>query len=648
MRSFTSNRNSLSLLLLLLLCLTGCFQQDGNSNRSTVLHWIEDKSGAMEFDEVREKSLSTQWNRSETNILNFGFTSSAYWLNLTFENNKEVSASLLLEAAFPLHDSIDVYFMEGGDVVSTYRSGDQYPFSQRPLKHRNFLFPHTLEPKAKLRAIVRVQSSDTMYLPLKIWDSNEFFTRDQNEVMWLGICFGLLSIMLFYNLFLYLLTKNESYFYYVCYTAAIIYLQMTQKGLGYQYFWSDKAFFNQISATLTVYITILASSVFIWKFLGLNKKEHAKTILFFKSFSWLALIGIISNGVMIAVGKLIVPYQLMIISTATLGTIATVVVLVILIQLSMRGNDSARIISLAWAFLLTGSALFALGRLGVQIPMMLSENAMLVGSSIEAALISFALARYLKVEREARLYAQELALYNERRAREAQESLLLLREKATQQLEHQVQERTKKLEIAMQNLTIANHKLDNLSRIDSLTGLSNRRNFDQEFNEAWSICSESNQPISLLMADIDHFKSINDTYGHLFGDQCLIKVGEILSECVNQPEYLAARFGGEEFIIMLPGTNAREARIISERIREDIEQLRLSYQGKTVSFTISVGVSCITPTSDTSFVDLNEKADQALYAAKENGRNQVVVDDLSYESACATLDPLNRPRCLEM
>jgi len=259
--------------------------------------------------------------------------------------------------------------------------------------------------------------------------------------------------------------------------------------------------------------------------------------------------------------------------------------------------------------------------------MVFTENAMLIGATFEAALISFALARHIKDEREARMLAQELALSNERKTREAQNSLLKLQERTTQQLEDEVKERTQKLEVAMKSLTIANHKLDSLSRLDALTGLSNRRNFDQEFNEEWLICSEQKQPMSLLMADIDHFKNLNDTYGHLFGDQCLIKVAEILKSCVYQPKHLAARFGGEEFIIMLPNTDSKAAALIAELIRFEIEKLRVSFQGQQVFFTISIGVSSIIPSPATSFIDLNENADQALYQAKEGGRNRVAVAD---------------------
>jgi len=116
---------------------------------------------------------------------------------------------------------------------------------------------------------------------------------------------------------------------------------------------------------------------------------------------------------------------------------------------------------------------------------------------------------------------------------------------------------------------------------------------------------------------------LNDTYGHLFGDQCLIKVAEVLNRCVNRPRDLAARFGGEEFIIMLPNTDASGAFAIAEDVRQNIENIRLYHEEIQVKFTISIGISTMIPSEKASFIDLNENADQALYSAKEGGRNKV-------------------------
>ena len=602
--------NTLPLLLALLFLLCGCFQQESNLEKSPTLSWIEDKSGTMTFEEVLKKDLSTEWDHGEVRYPNFGFTKSAVWLSLPFENLQNSHSPKLIEVAFPLHDSIEVYFLDQNKVIKEYHTGDQFSFSERPLKHRNFLFPLTLAPKQKLRALIRIQSTDTLYLPVKVWESNDFFAQDQNEILILGLFFGFLMIMLVYNLFLYFSTGRSSYIYYVFFTASIIFLQLTQKGFGYQYIWSSAPFFNYISVPLTNFAALLTSLVFIINFLNLDKTVHPKTILTFKLLIGVVAQGVIWTGSILITNTLLISYDILLLSTVAVIVFATVVVMVMLLNLACRGHKAAQIISLAWTVLIVGSALFALGRFGISMSMLFTENAMLIGSTLEATLISLGLATHIKKEREARMNAQD--------------RLLDLKEITTQQLEEQVQERTQKLETAMQNLTEANQQLDNLSRVDSLTELSNRRNFDQEFNESWLSCARSKHPISLLMADIDQFKMINDAYGHLFGDQCLIKVGEVLKKCVNRPRDLAARFGGEEFIIMLPNTSGEGAALVAESIRHGIEELSLYHEDKEIKFTISIGISTIIPSAKTSFIDLNENADQALYLAKKGGRNRSV------------------------
>ena len=597
-----------------------------------MMHWLEDTSGTMTLNEVTSKGLSTDWSEVPRASPNFGFTDSTVWLSMPFENPHDMSTSMLLEVAFPLHDKVNVYLVDGNEVVTTFLTGDQYPFSQRPVQHRNYLFPYTLAPKEKLRALVRIQTSDAMYLPVKVWEANKFFAEDQHQILLIGLFFGFLSIMLVYNLLLYFSTQHRSYLYYVWYTASIIYLQLTQKGMGFQYIWSNDLLFNHSSVLFANYLLLISSLFFILNFLGLNKAQYPKIITTFRFFIGVSSVAFTATAAMIVTSFYPVSYQGLIITTVVLGVSITLVVMGVLLRLSLRGNSSAQLLLVAWLSLLVGICLFALGRVGVPMPMWLSENAMMIGSTFEAALISFALARHIKQEREARMSAQQLALTKERQASEAQNELLALQKDTTQQLEREVQERTQKLQAAMHELTAANHKLDNLARLDSLTGLSNRWNFDEAFKAAWAKNQQLRQPMSLLMADIDHFKKINDTYGHLFGDQCLMKVAKILKLCVGQSSNLAARFGGEEFIIMLPNTGSKNAAIVGERVRSNIEKISIMHEGKPVQFTISIGISTVIPSVDIAGASLNERADQALYQAKESGRNRVVAIDSSSES----------------
>jgi diguanylate cyclase (GGDEF)-like protein len=154
---------------------------------------------------------------------------------------------------------------------------------------------------------------------------------------------------------------------------------------------------------------------------------------------------------------------------------------------------------------------------------------------------------------------------------------------------------------------------------DSLTSLANRRFFIDFLEKAMSFAKRHEQPLSVIMADLDNFKSLNDTYGHQAGDQVLVAFAEAMQASIRR-EDLAARFGGEEFILMLPGTALKEATILAERLRESLE--KLVFPPLTTRVTASFGIATYRP--DDTFETLVKRADEALYAAKAAGRNRVM------------------------
>jgi len=157
---------------------------------------------------------------------------------------------------------------------------------------------------------------------------------------------------------------------------------------------------------------------------------------------------------------------------------------------------------------------------------------------------------------------------------------------------------------------------------DGLTRIHNRRAFDERIVEEMRRHQRYRHPMSLLMLDIDHFKDVNDTYGHLAGDQVLREVGRILSETVRGTDF-TARYGGEEFMVILPQTNEGQSQILAERLRTMIADARFTHNGHTFAITVSIGVAVLQPEALTKRRMLLEQVDQALYQAKKMGRNQV-------------------------
>jgi len=166
-----------------------------------------------------------------------------------------------------------------------------------------------------------------------------------------------------------------------------------------------------------------------------------------------------------------------------------------------------------------------------------------------------------------------------------------------------------------------------LSLIDPLTGVANRRRFDEALLTEWRQGMRERRPLSLLMLDIDHFKEFNDRYGHLAGDSCLKAVASALHDRVHRPHDLLARFGGEEFAVLLPNTDAAGAHTLAEDLLRAIEALRIPHEGSTAAtvVTLSIGIKTLLPDEVKSVSELLGDADVALYRAKQYGRNRLCV-----------------------
>lgn len=178
-----------------------------------------------------------------------------------------------------------------------------------------------------------------------------------------------------------------------------------------------------------------------------------------------------------------------------------------------------------------------------------------------------------------------------------------------------------------QKLLQLQKQLEELSYQDGLTGVANRRMFDNRFQMEWSNAQRTSQPLSLILLDIDYFKQYNDHYGHVRGDDCLKSVGQALSGAAVRPRDLLARYGGEEFVLLLPETDAQAAAQVAERCRQLIRGQNIQHAHSQVApqLTISLGVGTLVPGPFDQPEAFLERVDSLLYKAKHQGRDQAVL-----------------------
>jgi len=185
------------------------------------------------------------------------------------------------------------------------------------------------------------------------------------------------------------------------------------------------------------------------------------------------------------------------------------------------------------------------------------------------------------------------------------------------------------------HLELKRHRdnLEQLSACDGLTGIPNRRRFEEMFDKEWKRSIRQGRSLSVVMMDIDYFKLFNDHYGHLFGDDCLKLVAETLAATIRRPGDFVARYGGEEFVCVLPETSKEGAIIVAELFRKSIYDLKIKHEKSQVSnhVTISLGVATTIPKAEKPMKALLEAADKSLYQAKKEGRNRVISIDLNLE-----------------
>lgn len=521
--------------------------------------------------------------------VSFGYTPATYWFKSYLP---AADADRILYLGYPLLDSVDIFFVRDEAVIQTYHVGDKQPFDARPVEHKNFIVP--LPDQQAVEVYLRVRTESSMRFPLEVWQPLEFMQDQQYLVAATGLYFGLLYCMVIYNLFSFGVTRDPTFLKYSAYIVSIGLLLAGLDGTGYQYIWSDWPWLQDRI------VTMIGSLVFL--FAGLVAAQLLQT----RERSPALHKGLVSlqfiYGVIFILST-ILSYATLIPFVLGLAVFGCCYLMVTGVVLWRRGLGYARIYTIALGSLLFAVICNALGYLGLFESVFVQRYAIMIASALEVMLLSLVLAIRFNEDRRERLLAEQ---------------------QLTTELEAMVGQRTAELEAVMIKLRKANNDLEQKSNEDRLTGLYNRGFLDDELPLEIRRAQRNKHSLALLMLDIDHFKPINDEFGHLAGDEILIQLSELLKGVFQRGGDRIFRYGGEEFVILMPAIDEVGAREIAERLVVTIREHIFTTGHGVMRLTVSIGIVAYHPTVyDVSESELLAVADDALYRAKHAGRDTV-------------------------
>lgn len=512
------------------------------------------------------------------------------WFIFDVRNASKESVTRIVRLDEAIFDEADLYYQEKGKWVRL-QGGLNLPLIERSINNRAPTFAVTLEPGETRRLYLKFYASNSsLTLGVRLESPEEAILYEQKFLVFYMLFFGAVGALLAYNFFLMISLREIIYFYYVMH--GICYLIWTVFYTGFDFYFHDSLAIN--NGLLPVVPLVAAFHImFMRKLLDLENymPRLNKVIL---GIAWYFFI--MSAGVVIKPEV----YPFLAMSTPALT----------LFLIGVGAYGVYRKLPMASFYLVatlgntSGTFLLASVSIGILEYSFFARHGYLLGFAMEMIIFALALAsRVKRLENEKFHYQKEIT----KMEAEAREKLEVL-----------VDRRTKELKIS-------NLKLEKLSQTDGLTGLQNRRYFNEMLQCEWKRMQRSHGVLSIIMCDIDYFKKFNDHYGHVEGDSCLKRVARTIMDSVGREGDTAARYGGEEFVVLMADTNLAGAEIVARRILAAIHKENIPHSQSPFSYvTMSFGVAEFYPSLDQQPEDALREVDAMLYKAKEQGRAQVV------------------------
>ncbi len=490
--------------------------------------------------------------------LTFGIGPQPVWIHFTVSNPTAEPVTRRLAIDTPWLDRVEVYFRHGGDTVASYEAGDRQAFGTRPVHRRNFDFDHDFAPGLS-DVFVRVATADPMVVPMYLLSPQQARERETFQNYSYGFLYGFLLALLAYNAMLYAGLRHPRYIFYSLYLGMFLLMNLSYTGHGFAWFWPNSPQWAQWSNPIFMYLYGASGLIFATKFLD-TRARFRRT-----HKAVLVFLGVFGTALTLAIA--LDQQRLALLAAFSFVFLFATMMLALGVITVRSGQTPARYFLLAAIAAMLGAVSTALSTWGFIPFNTWTFRAVDIGMLLDATLLALALTYQFRVGQKQRLRAEQLAT------------------------------------------------------LDPLTGINNRRAFYDKTAALWNSTRRLDHELSVILLDIDRFKNINDAFGHAYGDEVLTATAALLSKCVREQDVIA-RWGGEEFILLLPETDVQEAAALAERLRRELSTIELHQSGIEIPVTASFGVAQ-REAHQPNLEALISAADHFLYQSKALGRDRV-------------------------
>ncbi|NWL14786.1 diguanylate cyclase [Pseudoalteromonas sp. Scap03] len=612
-------RTFCALLVFIMVFYASCFpasaieiNSEFNSKKIEDIHY---SFAPTSLEDARQSNLQ-EWLLLNNKPLNLGLESRPVWIQFKIKNQLSQPLMPLLSLDNPLLNDVSLAHFMGDKLLTSTHIGDTLALSQRVIKSESLLVKLTLPANSETTVYLKVNNDSGIGLrvPLTLWQQDSLLAYKSMVNLLYGLLIGFIFSLAVSSLVLFAFSRKHYFAYAGLITLMLGFFLAYLGGFGFRYAPSNIADLQQLMLPILLMLITIS-------FLPLQR--HVCTAIESNLVKGQTIITALYALIILLIWLLPTP-SVALFAILSIPVILIYHVVTTLFYLRKNPTSPNKSLLMALGFFLIVVIHFSIALTGFYTVTRASLMLTFAASLGCSFCLSYTVIKLFILQRDEQVTAQQALI-----AQSAAQDALLnerieLQERTRQELESQVDERTFELQVTLRELEDKNHELEQLNMEDALTGIKNRRFFDKKLLMEIRRSRREQTPLSIIMLDIDKFKSINDNYGHLTGDQVIRAVSDTIKQQLKRPLDEVARYGGEEFVILLPNTDNPGALIIAEQTRLAIANNTVNVAGTIIDFTISAGVYTQIADDIHNPELFTDYADKALYLAKQHGRNQVV------------------------